>query len=216
MGANKLIWAAVVVTIAAFQLWPYLPEGSFFVGQAIFILIAAYIIFSQNSKLFASFFLLCLALNNLLDELFFDPKINGLNEIIIVLILPIVWLLKIKRMPDKILNSEFYIFLTKIIFPAFLAVGIKIAIEMKKTKSRVSFLNIALSMLIGVGGAWLSSDTVLANCGPAKVPIVIALIAITSEKIGDFVIYKLNVDGFLTAVVDGFFEYLINIFKARK
>ncbi len=119
-------------------------------------------------------------------------------------------------MPERIVNNEFYIFLTKIIFPAFLAVGIKIAIEMKKNKSRVSFFNIFLSMLIGVGGAWLSSDIVLRNCEPQNVPIVIALIAITSEKIGDFIIYKLNVDMFLTAIVDGFFEYISNIFKARK
>jgi len=119
-------------------------------------------------------------------------------------------------MPERIVNNEFYIFLTKIIFPAFLAVGIKIAIEMKKNKSRVSFFNIFLSMLIGVGGAWLSSDIVLRNCDSQNVPIVIALIAITSEKIGEFIIYKLNVDMFLTAIVDGFFEYISNIFKIKK
>ena len=119
-------------------------------------------------------------------------------------------------MPERIINNEFYIFLTKIIFPAFLAVGIKIAIEMKKNKSRVSFFNIFLSMLIGVGSAWLSSDIVLTNCDTQNVPIVIALIAITSEKIGEFIIYKLNVDMFLTAIVDGFFEYISNIFKAKK
>jgi len=119
-------------------------------------------------------------------------------------------------MPESIVNNEFYIFLTKIIFPAFLAVGIKIAIEMKKNKTRVSFFNIFLSMLIGVGSAWLSSDIVLNNCDVDNVPIVIALIAITSEKIGEFLIYKLNVDLFLTAVFDGFFEYLSNIFKIKK
>jgi len=119
-------------------------------------------------------------------------------------------------MPERIVTNEVYIFLTKIIFPAFLAVGIKIAIEMKKNKSKVSFFNIFLSMLIGVGGAWLSSGIVVKNCDPDNIPIIIALIAITSEKIGEFVIYKLNVDLFLTAIVDGFFEYLSNIFKVKK
>jgi hypothetical protein len=119
-------------------------------------------------------------------------------------------------MPERITNSEYYIFLTKIIFPAFLAVGIKIAIEMKKNKTRVNFFNICLSMIIGVGGAWLSSDLVLSSCDVNNVPIVIALIAITSEKIGEFLIYKLNVDLFLTAVFDGFFEYLSNIFKVKR
>lgn len=97
-----------------------------------------------------------------------------------------------------------------------MAVGIKIAIEMKKNKTKVSFFNICLSMLIGVGGAWLSSDVVLRNCDPDNIPIIIALIAITSEKIGEFIIYKLNVDMFLTAIVDGLFEYISNVFKTKK
>lgn len=119
-------------------------------------------------------------------------------------------------MPERIVNSELYIFLTKIIFPAFLAVGVKLAIEMKKNKSKISFFNIFLSMLIGVGGAYFSSGVVLKNFSPENVPIVIALIAITSEKIGEFIIYKLNVDLFLTALVEGLFDYISNIFKIKK
>jgi hypothetical protein len=119
-------------------------------------------------------------------------------------------------MPDRIINNEFYIFLTKIIFPAFLAVGVKISIEMKKNKAKVSFLNILLSMIIGVGGAYLSSSLVLKNVSSENVPIAIALIAITSEKIGEFFIYKLNIDSFLTAIIEGFFEYISNIFKVKK
>ena len=119
-------------------------------------------------------------------------------------------------MPERIVNNELYIFLTKIIFPAFLAVGVKIAIEMKKNKSKISFFNIFLSMVIGVGGAYFSSEAVLKNFDSENVPIAIALIAITSEKIGEFIIYKLNIDLFLTAVFDGLFEYLSNIFKVKK
>ena len=119
-------------------------------------------------------------------------------------------------MPERIINNEFYIFLTKIIFPAFLAIGVKIAIEMKKNKTKVSFLNIFLSMLIGVGGAYFSSSSILKNCDPENVPIAIALIAITSEKIGEFFIFKLNIDLFLTALIDGFFEYISNLFNIKK
>jgi hypothetical protein len=105
-------------------------------------------------------------------------------------------------MPEKILQSEFYIFLVKIIFPAFLAVGVKIAIEMKKNRSKISMLNVGLSMLIGVGGAYLSSGLVQKNCDEEYVSVVIALIAITSEKIGEFLIYKLKVELFLSAFAD--------------
>jgi hypothetical protein len=119
-------------------------------------------------------------------------------------------------MPEKIIDSELYVFLTKIIFPAFLAVGVKIAIEMKKNKNKVSLFNIGLSMLIGVGSAYISSDLVMKNFDSENIPVIIALIAITSEKIGEFLIYKLNVDLFLTAIFEGFFEYLSNIFKIKK
>jgi len=116
-------------------------------------------------------------------------------------------------MPERFVNNEFYIFLTKIIFPAFLAVGVKIAIEMKKNKTKITFFNVFASMLIGVTGAYLSSDLVIKNCQPENVPIIIALIAITSEKIGDFIIYKLNIDVFLMAVIDGFFDTVLKIRK---
>lgn len=117
-------------------------------------------------------------------------------------------------MPEKFTNNEFYIFLTKFIFPAFLAVGVKLAIEMKKNKTKISFFNIFLSMLIGVGGAYISSGLVQKNCDEEYIPIVIALIAITSEKIGEFLIYKMNIDLFLTALIDGFFDSIIK-FKRK-
>lgn len=119
-------------------------------------------------------------------------------------------------MPEKIINSEFYAYLLKIIFPAFLAVGVKIAIEVKKNKTRVSFMNVILSMIIGVGSAHLSSDYVLTTFDQSKVSMVIAVIAITSEKIGEFLIYKFNVDAFLTAICEGFLEYIVRVFSNKK
>lgn len=116
-------------------------------------------------------------------------------------------------MPEKFANNEIYIFITKIIFPAFLAVGVKLAIEMKKNKTKISFFNIALSMLIGVGGAYISSGLVQKNCDAEYIPVVIALIAITSEKIGEFLIYKMNIDLFLTAIIDTFFDSIIKLRK---
>jgi uncharacterized membrane protein len=116
-------------------------------------------------------------------------------------------------MPERFTQSDVFQFFIKIIFPAFLAVGLKIAIEMKKTKSKISFLNVFLSMLIGVGGAYLSSRWVQSAFNEDFIPIVIALIAITSDKIGEFLIYKLNVDGFLTALIDAFIDNITNIKK---
>jgi len=101
MTENKILWVATIISIATYQFWGYLPIGSFYIGMSLFVLLLSLVIFYQNPKLFISFFLLCIAFNNLLDELFFDPKSNGINEIIIVLILPIIWYLKIKNNARK-------------------------------------------------------------------------------------------------------------------
>lgn len=92
--------------------------------------------------------------------------------------------------------------LQEILFTAFLAVGVKIAIEMKRTKSKISILNIVLSMIIGVGTAYLTSELVIKHFSNEWLAIVIAVVAILSEKIGEFLIYKFNVDVFLSAIID--------------
>lgn len=118
-------------------------------------------------------------------------------------------------MPEKVINSEFYQFFIKILFPAFLAVGLKIAIEMKSNKTKVTALNVFLSMVIGVGGAYICSDWVRSYFEPDNVSIVIAMIAILSDKIGEFLIYKLNIDLFLTAATESFFDFILNL-KGKK
>ena len=92
--------------------------------------------------------------------------------------------------------------LQEILFTAFLAVGVKIAIEMKRKKSKISILSIALSMIIGVGTAYITSGLVINHFSNEWFTIVIAVVAILSEKIGEFLIYKFNVDVFLSAIVD--------------
>lgn len=102
----------------------------------------------------------------------------------------------------KTLLEQYNVFLTKIIFPAFLIIGFKIAIEMKIKKTKVSWLNVILSFLIGVVGAYISGDLILESISPKWVTPIVAIVAILSEKIGEFLIFKLNVDVFLTAIID--------------
>lgn len=112
-------------------------------------------------------------------------------------------------MTERLISNEVTQFCFKIILPAFLAVGVKIAIEMKKTKTKTTFLNICLSMLIGVGGAYISSDLVIASFDDTYIPIVISIIAITSDKIGEFLIYHFNIDVILNTLIDEFLEMII-------
>jgi len=114
-------------------------------------------------------------------------------------------------MPDKYLQSELYIFFTKIIIPAFVAVGVKVAIEMKTNKVKTSIFNVILSIIIGVGGAYLTSGIIQKECSIETVPAVVALVAIMSEKIGQWIIYKLNLDNFLTALADVCFDFILNL-----
>ena len=87
----KLIWVATIISIATYLFWDYLPKGSFYIGNALFIFLLSLIIFIQNRNLFITFFLLCIAGNNLLDELFFEPTKIGINEIIFALITPLFY-----------------------------------------------------------------------------------------------------------------------------
>lgn len=118
-------------------------------------------------------------------------------------------------MQEKFLESEITQFFVKIIIPAILGVGMKIAIEMKKDKSKISFTNIVLSMFIGVAGAYISSGLIESEFGVKYHAIAIAFVAIISDKIGEYIIYKLNIDGFLTAFFNNMFDMISNTFKRK-
>ena len=91
MTVRFLIWVVIALSIATYNFYPFLPKGSYYIGNAIFIFVLTLIIWRQNRNLFVSFFLLCIASSNLLDELFFNPQKLGLNEILIALILPFIY-----------------------------------------------------------------------------------------------------------------------------
>jgi hypothetical protein len=88
-------------------------------------------------------------------------------------------------------------------------ISLKIAVQMKKTK--LSFLNVALSFIAGISCAWLLSDLIHLHVNDQYQSICIAIIAISGEKVGDFLVYKLRVDEFLQAVVVALKEVLIKM-----
>lgn len=54
--------------------------------------------FLTDRKSFIKFYLVSLAINNLLDEYIFDNTTIGYNEYIFALILPIIWLINNKKL----------------------------------------------------------------------------------------------------------------------
>ncbi len=92
--------------------------------------------------------------------------------------------------------------IVKIILPSLVAVSIKLAVEAKNAS--LSWLGAISSYLTGVGFAYLCADYVLNSVGHQFVPIVIALIAISGEKIGNYLVYKFNVEAVLGGLLDRF------------
>jgi len=88
---DKLVYIAILVSIVTYQFWIYLPKGSFYIGMALFVFVLSYILFLQNKAKFPYFLLLCLSINNLLDELFFDATKMGWNEVISAILIPIFY-----------------------------------------------------------------------------------------------------------------------------
>jgi len=96
------LYIATIVSLVTYLSWEFFKDEEvakkfFFVGNALFIFLLCMIIYSQNQKLFISFFLFWGSLGNLLDELLFDPTKLGLNELALFIALPLIWLYKTKN-----------------------------------------------------------------------------------------------------------------------
>jgi hypothetical protein len=91
------------------------------------------------------------------------------------------------------LDEEARAFIFKVIVPALVAVSIKLAV-MVKTEKSVSLFQAITSIVTGIGSAYLSAPIVISYTTPNSMPLVIAAIAISGEKIGYFFIYKFRVE----------------------
>ncbi len=98
-------------------------------------------------------------------------------------------------------------FILKIAIPSLAAISIKLAIQSKRAK--ISLFTATMSIIIGICSAYLSSKLVLVNFSTEWVPVVIAVITITGEKIGSYLMFKFAVDD----LIDTFLQVLITRFK---
>jgi hypothetical protein len=112
-------------------------------------------------------------------------------------------------MPDRILNAEFYQFITKVLIPAIIGISLKLSIQMRRTK--LSFINVFLSYATGITTAYIFSSIINIHVPENYRSIFIAIIAISSEKIGEFLVYKFRVDDFLAAILDAFKQVIIKM-----
>lgn len=94
---NIIIYVAILVSIATYNLWHYLPKGSFYIGNALFIFLLSLDIFMKERDSFVKFVLISLTLSNLLDEIMFDNTKMEINELITVFIIIIIGLIRIRH-----------------------------------------------------------------------------------------------------------------------
>lgn len=99
---NYLLHIATPVSLMTYLFWEQLPKGSFYIGNALFIFLLCIHIYKEGRQSFIKFVLLCLSLNNLLDELFFNPTELGINELFFTISIPITWFIKRNKNARKI------------------------------------------------------------------------------------------------------------------
>jgi len=96
------------------------------------------------------------------------------------------------------LPEEVKALFVKTLIPALIAVSIKIAINAKERK--ITILQVVVSFVTGIGFAYIFSDYVDEAFSHPWHTVVIAIIAISGEKIGYYIIYKLNIENLLSII----------------
>jgi hypothetical protein len=89
-----------------------------------------------------------------------------------------------------IFSEQFLEIVAKVIIPAWIGVSIKIATIMRKEK--ITWARVVSSYISGIGMAWICGAYVLNKFDPSISTVIIAAIAISSEKITEYLIYKLT------------------------
>ena len=86
-----ILWLAFLISMLAYNI---LTDGYFFTFNAIYVLGISFVLKRQNPKSFICYLIFCGAINNLVDELFFDNTKVGINEFFALICVPIIWYLR--------------------------------------------------------------------------------------------------------------------------
>ena len=104
--------------------------------------------------------------------------------------------------------NQLIAFLVKYIsIPALIAIVIKITLQVRKRVATV--IGVTSSLIVGLGSAYLFSgilDSVTENEGLRT--IAIAFVAIASDKIAEYIIFDMEVDGRMAEVGDILVKWL--------
>lgn len=93
---KNILYIAAILSVVTYGFWQYFPKGSFYIGNSLCIVLLCAFIFFKERKSFIGFVLFSYSVNNLFDELFFNPGVIGINEFVFSVIIPLLWYIKTK------------------------------------------------------------------------------------------------------------------------
>jgi hypothetical protein len=108
------------------------------------------------------------------------------------------------------LNEEMKALFVKILVPAFVTISVRLAVLVNKQK--MTLTKVIASYVIGMGSAFLLGDWILQNFSADTQRWMIALVAISGDKIGLYLIETLTAKNVLTTL----WEFLSFLLKSRK
>ena len=103
---------------------------------------------------------------------------------------------------EPTLIDEIYKFSVKILVPSVVAISIKIATQIKREK--MSFNKVLFSFVVGIGCSYFVYPFIYDNVDKKYIPLLVGIVAMSGEKISEYIIYKWDIDLFLSSLMDFF------------
>lgn len=101
-------------------------------------------------------------------------------------------------------------FFVKIFVPAAVAISIKVATQIKKERLTVS--RVIQSFIAGVGCAYFVYPFVSGRW----TPLIVGIVAMSGEKIAEYIIYKWDVDKVIGSIFTAIVDTIINAISPKK
>lgn len=94
---KPILYIAAIVGLATYLFWVYMPNNFFYYGNAILIFLLCLYIYLKDKSSFIGFFLVCVAINNLIDEIFSNNTKLSLQELSLIIVIPLIWFFKTRE-----------------------------------------------------------------------------------------------------------------------
>lgn len=88
-----ILWVGMAVCFAYGFYWKHMIEDGFFLFNALSFFLLSLFVYLTNKKSFICYLWACYSFNNLVDELIGTPTEVNLNEKLIIVLTPVIWVI---------------------------------------------------------------------------------------------------------------------------